>query len=506
VNICNASQGAQKDVTDWIRSGQTIADLQGQEKEIPLVAKIWGEWDNNHQLKLERPKITKLCRKKGYRKLYLGDDPSIIKDEYGTLRHSNKNRLKDTIRNMIEDLPPTIIDEKDPKAFKEKLLEKFLRNGDAIANQVKTGLHELDVDYLTDKEDCVRLFFENGFVEITAQNASLKPYSQLDGAIWEEQKIDHKITIDPSQASKSEFAQFVTHVSDGNKERHEALTTSLGYLTSTHKDKANAKAIILMDQEITDSDQAEGGTGKSLFAEALRHIRNFKYIPGKGHNPNHRFAWQTVELGDQVIFIDDVRSGYKFQNLFNIISNDMRIEKKGKDPVTIPFDLSPKIVIATNGSVGGTGNSFRRRQNIIEFSSHYNGQHTPVDDFGHRLFDDWGRKEWNRYYNFVIWCVQQFLHRGLKDFTKNYKTKKLINETSCEIVNFYNYHVQYDYEYDKKDLYRLYRNEQTNGKMGISQSAFTSQIKKCGDYDDKVLEVRARKSHIEFVTEEGLFS
>ncbi|MDZ7757227.1 hypothetical protein [Rhodohalobacter sp.] len=83
------------------------------------------------------------------------------------------------------------------------------------------------------------------------------------------------------------------------------------------------------------------------------------------------FAFMDVKLGDQNLFIDDAHSQFNLEPLFNVITNDMQVEAKYSNRFTIPFEDSPKILIATNSVISGSGNSYERRQVVLEFSDYY---------------------------------------------------------------------------------------------------------------------------------------
>ncbi len=57
---------------------------------------------------------------------------------------------------------------------------------------------------------------------------------------------------------------------DISDDRNFTMISAIGYLLHGFKDKSNTRAIILVDEKIpSDDDQANGGTGKSLFCDAI---------------------------------------------------------------------------------------------------------------------------------------------------------------------------------------------------------------------------------------------
>jgi len=68
----------------------------------------------------------------------------------------------------------------------------------------------------------------------------------------------------------------------------------------------------------------------------------------------------------------------------------------------------------------------------MEFKQYFNKSHTPEEEFGHILYDDWDSDEWNKFYNFMFDCFQYYLNNGLVAAeNKNLSFKKLLHQ-SCQ--------------------------------------------------------------------------
>ena len=96
-----------------------------------------------------------------------------------------------------------------------------------------------------------------------------------------------------------------------------------------------------------------------------------------------------------------MREQFPFERLFSVITDDFPVERKGQDRVTISFEDSPKFLLSTNYVIEGKDASFEDRTHQIEFSDYYGPDHTPKDEFGRRLFDDWDEEEWARFDNVI---------------------------------------------------------------------------------------------------------
>jgi hypothetical protein len=275
-------------------------------------------------------------------------------------------------------------------------------------------------------------YFKNGFVTVSKDSITLKHYSELKGAIWKKQKIQRNFT---SEDSSGEYANFLFNVCNKERVRFTALSSAIGYLLHRFKDSANAKAVILVDEKISDS--PEGGTGKSLIATALGKLRNVIKIDGKDFDFDNRFAFQDVGLDTDTVVFDDIGAKFPFERLFHKITDGMETERKGQNRVKRPFEDSPKFFLTTNYTVQGEGGSAERRKVEYELYGHYSKTFTPRDEVGHNFFDEWDEKEWAKFDNFMLERVKLFLSLGLTTYKhKNLDQRKIVQETSQEFFEF----------------------------------------------------------------------
>jgi hypothetical protein len=61
---------------------------------------------------------------------------------------------------------------------------------------------------------------------------------------------------------------------------------------------------------------------------------------------------------------------------------------------------------------------------VFEFSNAFSSKYTPIDHFGHKLFDDWDKDEWNRFYNLMFMSVYFYLNNGVKEVANGEKLKR----------------------------------------------------------------------------------
>lgn len=192
--------------------------------------------------------------------------------------------------------------------------------------------------------------------------------------------------------------------------------TALGYLLHQHKRSSKAMAVVGMDLTNVEVGDAKGGTGKSIFGNAIRKILPSVYINAKRiNNKDDKFTFGAVTEKTNFVFIDDLRQSYDFESNWAEITGDFQVNKKGVQAYTLPPDQVIKMYLSTNYILRGNRDSDLRRQFQIGFSDYYGPQRSPADDFGHDLFDDWDEHQWAYFYNLCARAIQMWLRHGKID-------------------------------------------------------------------------------------------
>jgi hypothetical protein len=291
-------------------------------------------------------------------------------------------------------------------------------------------LDTIELLMLRDTKDSVFIAFQNGILEVTKKGSKLIDYIDIDGYVWESQII--KKDFIKLQNTDNDYKQFINNVSKNNPLPFECV---FGYLVSTYKDKTNNKAVILNDEVITDN--PEGGTGKGIFCQGLQQVRRVSILDGKSFDDKKTFAYQTVSPETNILFFDDVKKHFDFEAKFSLVTEGITLERKNKDALKLSVEDSPKILISTNYAIKGSGNSHDRRRHEIEFAQHYGRNNEPFDEFKRQLFADWNESDYNHFYNYAVYCVQQYLINGLvKQDAVNIELRKFIAKTCMEFYDF----------------------------------------------------------------------
>lgn len=338
-----------------------------------------------------------------------------------------------------------------------------------------TILKEKEIDIARDKEDEVYFYFRNGYYSVTKNSTIFHNYNELAWCIWESQIIDWDFKFELSY-QESEFYTFLWNVCNKKAEKVVYAMQLIGYLTHTYNNPSNMRAVILVDEN-SNKRESNGRTGKSLFGKMFSQTGIRKVVEQKAKNLNleSQFAWQEIKLDTQIIFLNDVKSDFQFEDLFNVVSDGITIERKNKTAFSIPLERSPKILITTNRLLLGQGDSFEGRKYELEFCNHYNKNFSPADEFGHNLYEWKDEKQWNCFYSLVLTCCQIYLNDGIIPYkSENLLYNKFKQSTNDDFVEFilgYNFinHINYD----KKELYENFISEYGEYKA-ITQRTFSN--------------------------------
>lgn len=331
-----------------------------------------------------------------------------------------------------------------------------------------------------DSNDFAMIYYQNLALKINKDSIEKIDYDSMSSFVWKSQVIKRDyVDVDHHE---SQFRSFIWFASGQNREKYNTMKSVIGYLLHSHKTASNNKAIIFNDETI--SDTPNGGSGKGIIINGIGHMKKTSTIDGKTFDFNKSFAFQTVNTDTQVLAFDDVRKNFDFERLFSVITEGITIEYKGKDAIKIPVQDSPKIIISTNYTIKSDGGSFQRRIFEIEMSDYFGVHHTPLDQFGNLLYDEWNIDEWNRFDKFMINCLQYYLQNGLvKSKTNNLELRKFINETSQEFYEWTNDNpISHNIRIVKNDFMIAFSNEYPDSKKFVTNRTFIKWIKKYCEY------------------------
>ena len=313
-----------------------------------------------------------------------------------------------------------------------------------------------------DTADAAYRFFQNGWIKITKEGVSpLLSYEDVpeNKIIWNSSVIardyDEPSSIELKQPD-THFRDFVTNLAKDNDgevddDALKRLELSIGYLCHRHHIQSERKYVLLVDKfyEGAPKGQSNGGNGKSLLINTLGKVMNLTELDGrafKKSDKNDMAAFAQVTPATEICHIDDAVKGFPADLLFTRTTGDFHVRRLYKNPFSIPAKSAPKIAVTSNFPLEGEGNSYRRREFIIEVGNFYrvlfeNYDETPYDIHGHKHIgsNEWNKVDWIEFYRYIFECISKYITNGLpvggeSDYYKRAKAIALVG--SEELVDY----------------------------------------------------------------------
>lgn len=445
-------------------------------KEQMDINEYWYYNDKN-VIKMSIHKYKYWLQQNNFFKFYPEDKEGFIfvRINQNTIEQYDEDQIKDFVLKDIETRPDVGL---QPYEFMAGNIAYFNKKFISFLDPVK-------IDFLQDTKDSSFVYYKNKVLKITDTFVEEIDYLDLKGSLWNGQVIDRDFNY--IDFSDGQYRKFIWLVSGENEEKFNSFRSAIGYLLHTYKTSATNRAVILNDEKI--SDTPNGGSGKGLFWRALEHIRRVDYVAGKRYDEKSSFGLQTAKKDTQIFVFDDVKKNFNFENLFNLITEGITLEYKGVGAVNIPVSKSPKILITTNYTIGGSSGSFRRRIFELEFSGKFSVDYKPADLFGNEFFTEWSAEEWSKFDSFMIDCIQFYLGSGLiAQKHENLETRKFIKSTSYEFYEWIN-SIDNDVivkgrEIPKGDAYNAFILEHDNMKHKVTHRLFTKWVESYAEFMD----------------------
>lgn len=349
--------------------------------------------------------------------------------------------------------------------------------------------------------------YEDVIVKVTKHGIVPVSYSDHDSYVLKKQIRKRKFRLSKNPL-EGEFYRFTLNLADQDQQRFDALCTILGYLLHRYKDPSNPRMIILIDQVIGELESHNGGSGKSLWLKAVSFVRLVVELSGKQMQRGNRFLMQRVEIFTDVVLLNDASKDENLEMWFNYLTDDFVMERKYKQEQVIPAQFSPKVALTSNHMIKRPeGNSSERRVHEMEVSDHYGKHLTPHQEFGHSLYEDWSPQDWSEFDNFMMYCIQLYLQKGLIDPPKiNILKRKLISEVGVELLELLDDKIeQGETKFHKKNLYDEFINGgYVDRKYIPKRNTFTRKLRKYFEYKQlEYIETPSdKKLSFELITDE----
>jgi hypothetical protein len=392
----------------------------------------------------------------------------------------------DRIKKIFGDYIEKTVPEKVLNVFIASIGKLFTKEG--LISQLE---QVSDNEFITCTSKVGWMFFLNYALRVTKSGVEQIPYDQLPGKVWAKRIIQRNFH---SADDTCQAAEFIYLIAGENKDQYGRFRLVLGYLLHLYKDPVEPKLIVFNDEFFDEQgiSEPQGGTGKGLLIKLLKQFLQTLSLDGKRFDIGRNFAFQGITPDTQLLVIEDAKKGFNFETWFSTITEDLVVEKKGKDEYRIPFERAPKMLITTNYPIKGNSSSHRRRRFEIEVAPHFSNTNRPIDHFKCRFFEDWDEKQWQAFDNFMVNNLRCFLIEGLPEqATVNLEKKSVIMETSWDFFNWIEAMLSTKPGLPEKPVSKrtflekfttLYPDHAMIGKSRLTDTKFTQWLNRWGRY------------------------
>ena len=420
-------------------------------------------WTKGENIKISKYNLSLFLESYGVYKTNYLNEKILICISNGTIKETCIKDIRLFLRSYLESINEI------------EVLKVYMQN---ISNFVNSafldGLNYKHIDSDKDEKDTSSFYFNNVIAEICSNSVTIKGWVTQNKLIWKNRIINRN--FNHKLGYTGQFEIFCKNLSNNEDQRFQSLKTIIGYLLHRYNNPSLAKAVILIDEDISFDNVANGRRGKSLLCRGISMCREVTFMNGKSIKSNSNFKNQRITKTTDIVFYDDVRKDFDFESLYDTITSGIVVEKKHAAETFINPEDAPKTLISSNYIVKGTnGTSDTARRCEFEVSSYYSINKSPRDEFGNNMFDDWDKDEWNLFYSFMASCVQEYLRHGLIEAKPiNIRKNKLIANTDINFAKFYENNIIVDEWINKRELLEHY-NQTYN--LDITSNAFTRMIK-----------------------------
>jgi hypothetical protein len=479
---------SQKHKLDINKAKQLVTDLDNDTQTELLT--FWSV--TKGVIAIDRYKLINLLSAEGGFYLYYYDKKlnyQLVRIVDNFVSETNMEQIKKFLINYIDSIPYDNFD----GINKNRLREIIYKGADAYFNK---GLFEfmsnVELKLLKHTKDSAYYPFLNGVVHVTKDKKELLKYGAINMHVWREQVIPYEINIDQDlDLTNVAYLKFIEKISNDEAARTAYTKALIGYLLHTYKDPTKSYAVILAEE--TEDEAEGGGAGKGLFFKAIGKLINLVSIDGKNFKLDKSFAFQRVELSTQLIVIEDCRKNVDFEGFYSKITEGVTIEKKNKDEIYIGYEDAPKFGFTTNYTINYSGGHGKRRVKVLEFSNFFNHNNTPLDFFGGKAMfsNDWDRDEWNRFYNFMIDSVQNYLLNGIPkiDNSQTINRKNIKLNFGEDFLDYFEL-IEFEKWLEFGNEYLNFLNTNDLEKKDYSQIKFKKGLKVASDIFNLKLETR----------------
>lgn len=407
------------------------------------------------------------------------------------IKHATVTEMQDFIFNYIDDLP------EDLGILKQLIKRKVLQGVTTYFNEKKLYLLKSKTDIVLNKDTITKkyIYFLNCVLEISRTGIAKIDYKSISGYIWDKEIIQREYAQPPEDSGKNYVQRFFTLIA--GQKRFKDLCIAAGYYTHNFYDY-KLRALILTDSSISEGNEANGRTGKTLFCKLLAGvmssnpndttIKTYCEINAKDFDAREKHKYGAASLETKLIVLNDLKRNFDVDSIYNDVTDGITVDKKGLQP----FKIQCKIVLTTNKTIRLQGDSDTDRFLEFEFTNYFSAAHTPENEFNHWFFRDWNNEDFCRYYYFMAQCSQMYFLNNLKlnqPAQINLNKRKLRENTAPEFLEWLEYaSIKENEEYDKKQLFaRFIEFAPDYNTPQFKQRKFSDWLKNYCDFSEHLI-------------------
>lgn len=440
-----------KDLKDYVRLHPRKTDFQRLVKR-GLQSKFWSEVET-------KDKGTKYVVSAVNLYYFLSLHGYVILND-GRTEKPHYVRIKDHVVENVtaQDIIGFLQRWMDEQGLDAALQNQLLRSQDLPTAKSGKLLQVSDLDFSASTAALQEFYFEDCWVEVTAEGITRHRYDELAHCVWKSSIIPHRfqsagemfsvenmegkdiIVLNEKNVMKSPFAQFVVNTCRlhwrKEEELHQELSQEesleenqcfksriacMGYLLHDHMVASMAVAPIMQDNYVSESTtDSNGRSGKSLFDRGARQLKSSVRIDGRKKNLlESQFLYEQVNESTRLIAFEDCHKDFNYDAFYEDLTDGITIEKKGVPKYSLPFVESPKLLFSTNFVIKATDPSTIARLWKQPFSDYYHvatrhndyrETRTVRSDLGMELFDTSYKEDyWQADFTFMMQCLTYYL-------------------------------------------------------------------------------------------------
>jgi hypothetical protein len=421
-------------------------------------------------VKIDILKLMELLYYNNYRRFDIENDSIFIKIiNNRIIKKIEVREMQDFVFDYVDNLPDELGKQYDVD-IKTHVKKKLLHGIASFFNVQKLYYLKpkepikLNKDTMTEKF----IYFENGVLKITSLKIDFIDYSHLSGYVWENEIIKRTYEKPRPDSKKDYVRRFFQLVSGENESRFRDLCIAAGYYAHDFHDY-KLRALVLTDSGISEVNEANGRTGKTLFCRLIggilsndiqdASIKTYVEVNAKDFDPKAQFKYASCGLETKLIVLNDLKRDFDVDCIYNDITEGIEVNKKGLHA----FKIRAKMILTTNKTIRLNGDSDTDRFLEFEFSNYFSKSRSPENEFKHWFFRDWNDEDYCRYYSFMSECIQAYFKNGCKlnePQQINLNKRKLIEQTNEDFIEWIrSINIEPNKEYIKNDLFSQFVNQ-----------------------------------------------